>query len=110
MVLAVVAHDQRLPQRTGCLVDERDRRRTGTHRDELQPAALRMIDDLGRARIAGPHHRSPARVDDLIEQSHLGGEIGIHVGMIIEMVAAEIGEGGGRHRKPFGAILVKPVG
>ena len=59
--------------------------------------------------IVGPDHRRAVRLDHLAEQPHLGLEIGLHGAVIVEMVAAEIGEGGGLHRQAFGAILGKAV-
>ena len=44
-------------------------------------------------------------VNHFVEQPHLGREIFLHRLVIIEVVAAEIGEGAGRNSHPFVAIL-----
>ena len=50
----------------------------------------------------------PAR-QQLGEQPALGREIGGHVAVIVEMVARQVGEGGGAEREPVEAELVEPV-
>ena len=43
------------------------------------------------------------------EQAQLGGEIGLHVGMVVEVVAAEVGEGRRNQAHAVEAVLVEPV-
>ena len=50
----------------------------------------------------------PAR-QQLGEQPRLGGEIGLHVAVIVEMIAGQIGEGGGGERDAVEPVLVEPV-
>ena len=59
--------------------------------------------------IVGPDDRRTIGRHHFGKEPHLGLEIGVHRLMIIEMIAAEIGEGGGPDRKPLGAILRKTV-
>ena len=75
----------------------------------LDAAPANMLDDLGRLGIVGPDHRRPIRRKKLVEQPHLGFEIGVHRRVVVEMVAAEVGEGDGLQRHAFGAMLVKTV-
>ena len=45
----------------------------------------------------------------IIEQAHLGRKIRVHRPVVIEMVAAQIGESPGRNARPFVAELVQSV-
>ena len=51
----------------------------------------------------------PARRQQLGEQAQLGGEIGLHGRVIVEVVAAEIGEGGGLQPHAVEPVLVEAV-
>ena len=109
VLLARMAKHQPLPERGRHLLDQCNHFRSGPDGNQLEPPRLRMINHRARPRVAGPHHRRPAVRDNLVEQPHLGGEIGVHVSVIIEVIAAEIGECRRHHRQPFAAILVEAV-
>ena len=61
---------------------------------------------IGRGRFQ--HHRLVA-FQQRIEQPHLGREIVLDIGMIVEVVAPQIGEGRGRQAQPVEPALVEPV-
>src|SRR3546814_357310 len=79
--------------------------------DRHDPQAALLCFAFGGRRpwIVVPDHRGAARIDHLAKQPHLRRQISIHVAMIVEMIVAEVGKGGGRHRRPFGAILVEAM-
>ena len=74
-----------------------------------KPPLRSPLDRLVRPFIVGPDHGRAAIAHDFVEQAHLGVEIAVHVAMIIEMIARQVGEGAGRNRQPLGAILVEAM-
>ena len=76
---------------------------------ETRWSVSRRADHGGRIFIVGPDHRRAAGFDDFGEKAELGRKIGIHRAMIVEMVVAQIGEGGCFYRQAFGAILIEAV-
>ena len=66
--------------------------------------------EIGIFRRVGVQDRDPARRHDLGEQAPLGREIGLRRRVIVQMIAREIGEGGGRDPDAIEAELVEPVG
>ena len=88
-----------------------------------QPNALATLSDreqpqtplLGRRQhgvgmlVIDIDHGGAARLDQVTEQSNLCGEIGLGCRMIVEMVAADIGEAPGRDPHAIEAALVKAV-
>ena len=68
-----------------------------------------MLASSGRPRIVGPHHARAVVRYDLVEQPHLGGEIVLHRRVIIEVIAAEVGERPGHDLRPLVAELRQPV-
>ncbi len=59
--------------------------------------------------VIGSNHGRAARLDQLGEQPELGREIASQGRMIVEMVAAEIGEGAGRDTHAVESALIEPV-
>ena len=59
--------------------------------------------------MIGSDDRGACGLDQIGEQPQLGGEIALDRGMIVEMVAAEIGKCTGRHSQAVETILVEPV-
>ena len=56
-----------------------------------------------------PYHRRPVGIDNLGEQAQLGGEIAVHVAVIVEVIARQVGECRGSDRQPLGAKLGQSV-
>src|SRR5438552_1915239 len=75
----------------------------------LSAAIARPPNHLIRLRIIVPDHDVTARRQELVEQPHLALEISVHRLVIIEMVAAEIGECRGSERHAFRAMLIEAV-
>ena len=107
--LAVMRDDQLLAERARLPRHQTDRVAALAHREQFEAAAGGARDHLVGPRIVGPHHRRRAIPRNVVEQPHLGREIIVHVGVVIEVIAAEIGEGHGFERHPLGAILVEAV-
>src|SRR3546814_8994800 len=74
-----------------------------------KPPLRSPLDDLVRPLVIGPDDCGALRSDHFVEQAHLGLEIAVHVAMIVEMIARQVGEGRRRNRQPFGAILGKAM-
>ena len=71
-----------------------------------------MLDSLGgpfAIVIAVPNNCSCTRLEHFIEQAHLCLEIGFHGAVIVEVIAAEIGERPSSYRHTFVAKLVQPM-
>ena len=81
-----------------------------SHRDDMQVALPRHRDDRLRLLLIGRNDRPAGGLDQIGEQPQLRSEIGVERRMIIEMIAAEIGERAGRHPQPIETILVQPMG
>jgi len=78
-------------------------------RDQAQPALVRDLGDAGRGGIVHPYHGGTVGRDNFAEQAQFGLEIGLHRAVIIEMVAAQIGESARLDRQAFGAELGEAV-
>src|SRR5439155_24878437 len=59
--------------------------------------------------VIGRDHRRAARLDQVLEQPQLGGKISVERRMIIEMIAAEIGEAAGRNANAVEAALIESM-
>src|SRR6185437_2248131 len=105
----LIFEQQRLPQRSWSLVDKADHVAVSPHRHHPVAAPFRTLDHFLRLRIVGPDHGRPARLQKLVEQPHLRFEIGLHCLVIVEMVAAEVGERRRRQRNTLAAVLVEAV-
>src|SRR5262249_47219674 len=77
-------------------IEEADALAGGTDREQAQPSLLRRRDHGVGVLVINIYHSSAARLNELAEQPQLGGEIGFKRGMIVEVVATDIGEGAGR--------------
>ena len=77
--------------------------------EHLEAAPLGRLDHLPGIAIVDVDHRRAARQHQIGEQAQLGGEIGLHGRMIIEMVARQIGEGAGGDAHAVEPVLVEPV-
>ena len=73
------------------------------------PRAVPSAGELAPCRHVGVEHRRAVPRQQLGEEAALGREIGRHVGVIIEMVARQVGERRRRQREPVEAELVEPV-
>jgi hypothetical protein len=98
-----------LPQVPGSAVDEANALARLADAEDGERAGPRRCNDPLAPGVVGPHHGRAALVHDLGEQPHLGGEVVLHVGMIIEVVARQVGEGAGHDRQPFVAVLRQAV-
>ncbi len=59
--------------------------------------------------VIGVDHGGAARLHEIGEQPQLGGEIGLERRVIVEMIAAEIGEAAGRDAHAVEPVLVEAV-
>ncbi|KFL48788.1 hypothetical protein IL54_4410 [Sphingobium sp. ba1] len=109
VALALDLDLQQLPQLRRRARDKAQRLPLLADRQQLQPARRDPRDHLVRPGIIGPHHRRAIGRDHFIEQPHLGVEIAVHIAMIVEMVARQIGEGARDDRQSFSPILVQPM-
>ena len=75
----------------------------------VRPAPRRGGDHLARVLGIGVDDGNAVGRQQLGEQAQLGGEIGLHARVIVEMVAAEIGEGGGLQPHAVQPVLVEAV-
>ena len=73
------------------------------------PAVARRRDHLRGMLGIGIDDGGPVGRQQLGEQAQLGGEIGLHAGVIVEMVAAQIGEGRGLQPDAVEPVLVEAV-
>ena len=86
-----------------------DRRPRLADRHQPKPALGGVRNSRVRPAIVCPDHGSALVSDNFVEQPHLGGEIILHGRMIIEMIAAEVGEGTRRNGDALIAILRQTV-
>src|SRR5262249_53840453 len=86
--------DEPLRETVRLRLDEPHTVSCATHRDEGMSAAACQCGDVGSARSVHIDHCRLAWLQQHLEQTHLGGEIVFNRGMIIEVVASEIREGG----------------
>jgi hypothetical protein len=77
--------------------------------NNFQFAAAAQLGQRREFRRIGVQHRKPAVAQDVGEKPALGGEIGVERAVIIQVIAAEIGEGGGLHPDAVEAELVEAV-
>ena len=107
--LGLVLQLQGLAEGARALVDQLDGLALAADGQDLVPSLARPLDHFVRLGVVGPHHGRLARRKKLLEQPHLSFEIAFHRLVIVEMVAAEIGEGSRGERHALGAVLVEPV-
>ena len=77
--------------------------------DQAQAARLRRRDRFGRTIMIGGNHRRAARHHQIAEQPQLGGQIVRDVGVIIHVVARQIGKSAGADPQPVEPVLIKAV-
>src|SRR3954471_5973500 len=65
--------------------------------DELEPAFLGRSNHRVAMLVIDIDHRAATVDDERLEQPELGGKISLDTGVIVEMVAAQIGEARGGH-------------
>ena len=106
--VAVVLDRQHLPKLAGFARRKTQEVAALAHRAQVETACGRLRNRLGgpfRAvtcpKRSNVDHRRAAGRDHFGEQPHLGGEIGLHRAVVVEMIAAEIGEGTRHHVQPF---------
>ena len=75
----------------------------------LSPRSARHLDHLPGITIVDVDHRGAARHNQVFEQPQLGGEIGFHGRMIVEMVARKIGESAGGNAHAVEPMLIEAV-
>ena len=73
------------------------------------PRAAQISGQLGAGLVVEIDHGGAVARQQLGEQPRLGREIGRHVVVIIEMIARQVGEGGGFELQPVEPELVEPV-
>ncbi len=78
-------------------------------RHEPQTARARRIDHFLRAIMIGRDHRRTVGGDEIAEQPELGGQIMRDIGMVIHVVARQVGESAGTDAHAIQAILIEPV-
>src|SRR5690606_5671764 len=59
--------------------------------------------------VVGPDHRRTPATDHCGEQPHLGGDVVLHAGVMLEVIARQVGEGAGSRQQRFGAGLAEAV-
>ncbi len=109
MRLAVDLQLQLLPGELGLAPDQPEAPRLGAEVDDLGPA--RHGDGAQRLELrdVGVDDGSAALGEALVEEPALGLEVGLEAAVIVEMVAADIGERGGLDGEPGEPLLVQPV-
>ena len=107
--LALRLDHQPLPEQGRIAPDQLERFPRRADRKHAKAARTRHLGDASRGGIVRPHHRRAIIGEHFAEQAQLGIKIRRHRAVIIEMIAAEIGEGGCLHRQTFGAILRQAV-
>ena len=90
-------------------LDEADAVAAPADREEAQPPPARRRHHRVGLLVVGGDHGGTAGNDQIGEQPELGGEIIFQRRMIVEMVAAEIGEGAGRHPNAVEPALIEAV-
>jgi hypothetical protein len=76
---------------------------------DVRIAVASRSDHLGRMLGIGVDDGGSVRRQQLGEEAQLGGEIGLHAGVIVEMVAAQIGEGRSLQPDAVEPVLIEPV-
>ncbi len=84
-------------------------RRAAPTVNSAQAARARRLDHARRDVAVGVDHRRRAARQQLAEQPQLGGEIGLHRRVIVQVVARQIGEGAGGEPHAVEPLLVEPV-
>ncbi len=78
-------------------------------RDDPQIFGACRVDDLLRAIMIGRDHRSAIRHDQIAEQPQFCSEVMRDIGMVIHVVARQIGKTAGADAHAIQPILVEPV-
>ena len=73
------------------------------------PGVADLVVDAGGIGVIAIHHRHAARRKVVVEELPLGLEVGLHVRVVVEMVAREVGEAAGPEGEPVHALLVERV-
>ena len=91
-------------------VQDAQRLALAADRPKVEPRDARGRDEGGMKGIVDVDHRHRSRIEDRIEETGLGRQIGLHRAVIVEMVAREIGEGGRPNGETVEPALIEPVG
>ena len=110
-LIGVVVEDDRenLAVRPRCLAFEAD---MGALAAKAHDPAAAPGDDARKVwkfRCIGIDYGDAALLENVLEEPVLGIEIAFHVAVVIEMVTAEIGKGGGTDSHAIETALIKPV-
>ena len=102
-------HDQVLRKAVDARCDDADGVALASDRENPQAPAV-----CGRAHAIGifvvdVDHRAAARREQRLEQAELGIEIGFQAAVVIEMVAADVGEGAHPHAHTVKAALIQSM-
>jgi hypothetical protein len=73
------------------------------------PAGAELVGQSGAPRIAGVHHGDAVEGQVLDEEPALGGEVPLHVAVVVEVVTGEVGEAGGGEAQPGHPLLRQRV-
>ena len=81
----------------------------GAVRDDAVAAPPANVQDGARRGSTRVHHRHPAVGQDVGKQAQLALQVGVHGPVVVQVVAAEIGESRRRHLHPVQAVLGEAV-
>ena len=109
VVGAGIGELQHLREAVDRAVVEADALPAPADRQQPQPALLRRRDHLVGMLVIGDDHGGAARLHQIAEQPELGGEVGFERRMIVEMIAADIGEGAGGDAHAVEPKLIEAV-
>ena len=73
------------------------------------PRRLQIAASAGGAVAVGIHDGGAALRQQALEQPRLGREVGVHRGVIVEMLVRQVGEAGGGELQAVEAMLVETV-
>lgn len=90
-------------------LDQPDAVTLAAHRHELQPAFFRRRDHCVAVLVIDVDHRAATVDNERLEQPELGFKIGFDARVIIQMVAAQIGEARGRDADTVEPVLIEAV-
>ena len=106
---AAVLDLQFLPKLSGVAGEEANCFAPLAHREHAKTPLCSVLTSLVRPGIVSPDHRCAIVFDDLVEQPHFCCEVVFHRRVVIEMVAAEVGERSRLYGHAFVAELRQPV-
>src|SRR5262245_16836900 len=109
VIATAVLDCERLREAINLALDQENALATPADGDEPQGAPFCCRGDESGVLVIGRDHGRAAGLDQIGEQAQLGGEISLQRRVIIEMVAAEIGEAAGRHAHAVEAALIESM-